>query len=172
MSWETLAQISTFGQFFLLLASAILVIWQLKKQVDLARVANTQTQVALASPFNLEIAKDPKLAQLWVVDYEEWRALDAAERESYGAMVIWWLIFYENIFFQKERKLLNDDIFDGWKKDLDVFIEEKHVEEYWKARTEKYTRSLVTYVDKKIEEKVKRRADESQKKFDDDSKKN
>jgi|GEM_PF-829165 len=155
MNWETAAQISTFFQLFLLAGSVILIWWQLKKQTDLTRIANTQAQVALVSPFNLEIAKDPDLAKLWMVNPKEWADLNPGEKHQYESMLIWWLIFYENIFFQKQSKLLNQEIFNAWQQDLDAFIKEKHLENYW-PRPGKYNQLFVDYVTGQLELKSRK----------------
>jgi hypothetical protein len=153
MTWETAAQISTVFQFIVVAASLFFIWKQLKQQTDLARLANTQAQVALVSPFNLEMAQNREMARLWTIGADEWDKLSQEEKEQYGSMLRWWFIFYENIFFQAERGLLDDSIFTAWKQDIDAFVEEQLVEKSWSKVRQKYHNKFVCYMDKRVAEK-------------------
>lgn len=133
---------------------------QMKQQTDLARVANTQALVSLSSPFNLELARDGKLADLWAKDWDGWNCLTPSKQEQYRNMIIWWLVFYENIFFQEKSKLLDQTIFNAWKEDIRSFVIERSVEKVWPSVKAKYHEDFVCFIDASIKEKKDRAAAE------------
>jgi hypothetical protein len=151
MNWITIA---TFAQVFVVAVSVGFVWYQLRQQTKLARVANTQAQVALVSPFKLLIAQNKEMAKLWTIGSEDWDALDDEGKQQYKSMLTWWLIFYENIFFQGEKGLLEPDIFAAWKNDLDAFIQARLVEKYWADVSKKYHPGFVEYLNARIHAKV------------------
>lgn len=168
MSWEKAAHISAVLQFFLFLFSLVF-IWkqlrnqsaqlekqgeQLSQQTELARVANTQALVALSSPFNLELAKSESLAELWAVDAVAWSKLKPNQKEQYANMIIWWLVFYENIFFQEKYNLLDKAISSAWKEDIRSFVMQRAVEKLWPRLRGKYHELFVIHMDELIEEKA------------------
>jgi hypothetical protein len=151
MNWITIA---TIAQVFVVAVSVYFIWYQLRQQTKLARVANTQAQVALVSPFKLLIAQNKEMAKLWTIGSEDWDALDAEGKQQYKSMLTWWLIFYENMFFQGEKGLLEPDIFAAWKSDLDAFIEARLVEKYWEDVSKKYHLEFVEYLNARIYAKI------------------
>lgn len=164
MTWEKAAYISTVLQLLVVIVSVILIRKQLQTQTALARVANTQALVALVSPFNLEMAQNKDMAELWIIGAEEWDTLSKEKKQQYESMLRWWFIFYENIFFQAERGLLDSAIFAAWKQDLDVFVEEQLVEKHWSGLSAKYHKNFVDYLNAQLRVKKdarKKRLDQS-----------
>jgi hypothetical protein len=158
MTWEKATHISTVAQFFVVAVSLGFIWYQLRQQTKLARVANTQALVALVSPFNLEMAQNEEMAKLWIIGPEEWEALSKEEQQQYESMLRWWFIFYENIFFQVEQKLLDKSIFAAWQTDLDVFVEEQLVEKHWSGLSKKYHKQFADYLDARVKEKIAKKA--------------
>ena len=160
MSWEKAAHISTALQLFVLIFS-VFFIWrqlrsqgeQLKRQTELARVANTQALVALASPFNLEMSQNPEMAKLWILGPKQWDKLSEVEKEQYDSLLRWWFIFYENVFFQGRNGLLDEAIFQCWKADLDSFIQDHRVEKHWSNLNTKYHGEFAKYLNTGIDKK-------------------
>jgi hypothetical protein len=143
MSWEKWAHISTVLQLVLLAISLALVWIQLKQQTDLARAANTQSLVGLASPFNLEVSQSKDMANLWLNGPAQLDKFSEVEKEQYESLLRWWFIFYENVFFQGKRKLLDEPIYNSWMSDLKTFLEDQRVEMVWARGNEHYHREFV-----------------------------
>lgn len=182
MSWEKAAHISAVLQFglavlqFALFVLSIYFVWiqlrnqteqlkkqriqlgqqaeQMRQQTDLARVSNTQALVALASPFNLQLATNKRAARLWIRGQQDWDSLDDVEQEQYDSLLRWWFIFYENIFFQEQSYLLDKSIASGWKEDIANFVAEQAVEKHWSKLNKQYHQEFVKHMDKLIEEKA------------------
>ena len=108
ISLSDLASIATIVGTLSIPLSAIFIWVQLRQQTQLARAANTQTLVELASPFNLQLIQDPKMAEYWVQGAAKYDSYSEVEKYRYKSLLIWWLILHENIYFQWEKGLLDD----------------------------------------------------------------
>jgi TRAP-type C4-dicarboxylate transport system permease small subunit len=118
MDWQVAASIATIIQAVVVIISLWL-IWrqvqqqtvQIKQQTELTKIANTQALVGLSSPFNLELIKDAQMAALWVKGAEEYDNFDEVKKYQYESLLIWWLIFLENVYYQWNKGLLDQQAY-------------------------------------------------------------
>lgn len=119
MTLEQWAYLSTIGQFVLILASVIVISFQLRLGSKLAKAANGQSLAAQACSFNALLIQDADVARIW---YSHGRGLDdptfegLAATERYRELLVQWLILHEHVFY--EKKLLDRDLYDSWDADL------------------------------------------------------
>jgi hypothetical protein len=131
MNWEKAADIATVVEA-IIVAVSINFIWkQLRQQTKLTRIANTQALVDISSPFNLELIKDPKMAALWVRGSKDYGTFDEVAQYQYKSLLIWWLIFQENVFYQRREGLLDEKIYASWDYDLRFFVTQQNLRERW-----------------------------------------
>jgi hypothetical protein len=128
---------------------------QVKQQTELARIANAQALVALSSPLNLELIKDPQIAKLWIKGAKEFESYDDVEKRRYEALLIWWLMLHENIFYQWRNGLLDDTIYSPWLYDLMHFIKGQELGKHWLGFREFYQKEFAEHVDKLIQPDTK-----------------
>ncbi len=106
-------------QTLLLVVSAALVVHQLRQTTKLAKAANAQSLVAHAGTLNTLLMENAELAAIW---YARGQATPEVagpmQQERYREMLVQWLIFHENIFHQKQQKLLDPIIYQSWDRDL------------------------------------------------------
>jgi len=160
MSWEKAAHISTVLQLLIVVISAYF-IWrqlkeqgrQLEQQTKLARVANTQTLVELSSPFNMQLAQDENMAELWVKGPRDSEQYTEVKKYQYKSLLIWWLIFYENIYYQNQNGMLDNYIYSAWATDIEHFVNEHAIEQHWSSLRKKYQPEFVKHIDGIIEAK-------------------
>lgn len=159
--WQKAQTIAQCFQVAIVTCSAILIFSQLRQQkllfdqqVKLSRAANTQALVNLITPLNLKVT-DPQMAALWVKGLEgiekepdvNKREIETAQYESLAASN---MIFYENVFSQHQAGLLDDDIYDGWDKDLKDFIKEHKIAKLWDRQKDLYREDFQKHVDQII----------------------
>jgi hypothetical protein len=101
------------------------------QQTELARVANVQSLVNLSSPYNLQLITDPNMARLWVEGAEKFETYNEVDKFRYRQLLIWWLILHENVFYQRQKNLLDEDIYKAWSRDLEFFIERHRLDQHW-----------------------------------------
>ncbi|HXU37713.1 MAG TPA: hypothetical protein VN937_15230 [Blastocatellia bacterium] len=132
---------SRFLQLVVVSLSAFFIWSQLSQQTSLTRAANSQALVNLVGPMNMELVRNAEIAELWQRHSrrsEKPLEKTEVEEQQYAGLLATYLIFYENMYIQHERKLLDDDVFDGWEKDLEDLVESQPLEEYWDTDQKNY----------------------------------
>jgi hypothetical protein len=131
MSLSDLASIAVIIQGIFFVVSIILVWYQLRENTKLVRSANTQKLVELSSPLNLMLAQDRALAELWRKGALDFEGLDDVDRERYFSLLTWLLVLHENIYHQWSKRLIDEDTFISWTRDLEYFAHRQNFDKYW-----------------------------------------
>jgi hypothetical protein len=71
------------------------------------------------------------MAALWVKGAEEYESFDEVKRYQYESLLIWWLILHENIYYQKNKRLLDKEAYAAWEADLKDFIKNQQLHRWW-----------------------------------------
>lgn len=123
---------------------------QLNQQVKLSRAANTQALVDLVTPLNLKVT-ERGMAELWVKGedgIEKDPVKDrAVEMVQYQTMLASYMVFYENVYTQCLAGLLDEEIYNGWDKDLAVFLKEHKITKHWNDWKDLYREDFSAHVD-------------------------
>jgi hypothetical protein len=122
---DQLAQISTIVQAVLVILSLGLILLQLRQNAELAEAANAQALVEHAGSFNAPLIQSPELAQLWYSMGGDLQKETDAQR--YRELLVQWLIFHENIYYQRRKKLLDSDICNSWRGDLKATVQRHNI---------------------------------------------
>jgi hypothetical protein len=104
---------------------------QLEQQSNLARATNSQSLVATSSNFVLMVATNQVLLDLYRTGGENYSTLDPSQKAQFRYLIVWWLTFYENVVYQHYCGLLDDEVYDAWKKDMEGFIRRRKPETVW-----------------------------------------
>jgi hypothetical protein len=146
MNWQTSANIALTVQTFVIAVSVVFIWLQLRRQTRLARVANTQALVEISSPFNLELIKDPAIAALWINGARDYETFDEVKQYQYRSLLIWRLIFQENVFYQCQEGLLDKNIYASWDYDLQLFITQQNLKVRWTELKDMFQTEFRNYV--------------------------
>lgn len=115
-------------QIPLVILSLILVLRQLGQNTELTRAANAQALVEHAATLNTLLMQDAELAAIW---YSAGKTPPDGPgkmvRERYREMLVQWLIFHENIFYQNQKGLLDPVVYDSWARDLRITVKEHNL---------------------------------------------
>jgi hypothetical protein len=137
-----------------LVASVIILIREVRETNRLARAGNAQSLVDISGPFYLSLMQDRQLAELYARSAKDFDNLDSIDRQRYRSLLIWWLIFYENIFYQRCLGLLDRHTFRPWWRDLALFLTEHNLSRHWPGLRDLFQEefaSKVTEMLKKLE---------------------
>lgn len=123
---------------------------QVDQQTKLSRAANTQSLVNLLTPLNLRVT-DRAMIELWVKgDCGISKVSDpneqAIQREQYETLLASNMVFYENAFSQYRAGLLDQEVYDGWDKDLTNFIDERRIATHWTGWRDLYRKDFTERV--------------------------
>jgi hypothetical protein len=131
MTLSDLASIAIIVQGVLFIVSIALVWYQLRENTKLVRAANTQKLVELSVPFNLSLAQDRGLMELWWQATQHYDELDEIDKARYFNLLTWWLMLHENIYHQWRNKLIDQETFDSWTRDLEYYAKMQHLRNHW-----------------------------------------
>lgn len=70
--------------------------------------------------------------------------------EQYETLLASNMVFYENAFSQYRAGLLDQELYDGWDKDLSGFIEEREIALHWDKWKNLYRKDFSDHVDQII----------------------
>ena len=146
MTLSDLASLAITIQGFLFIVSIGLVWYQLRENTKLVRTANTQKLVELFTPFNLQLAQDRSLSQLWRQATQHFDELDEIDKDRYFNLLTCWLMLHENIYHQWRKKLIEEDTYDSWTRDLEYFARRQQLGNYWPQMSSYYESSFAEHV--------------------------
>ena len=146
MSLSDLASLAIIVQGIFFVVSIYLVWYQLRENTKLVRTANTQKLVELSSPFNLRLAQDRDLTWLWLQGGEGIDNLDTIDRERYFNLLTWWLVLHENIYHQWTKKMIDEDTYNSWTRDLEYFVKRQNVGNHWERMSSFFESSFARHV--------------------------
>src|SRR5215471_4955641 len=146
MSLSDLASIAIIVQGFLFIVSIGLVCYQLRENTKLVRAANTQNLVELSSPFYLQLAQDRGLTELWLRATEHFDELDEIDKNRYFNLMTWWLMLHENIYHQWRNKLVDEDTFNSWTRDLEYLVRRQRLADQWTRLSSYFEVSFAEHV--------------------------
>ncbi len=146
MALSDLASIAIIVQGILFVVSIVLVWYQLRENTKLVRAANTQKLVELSVPFNLRLAQDRALTELWRQATQRFDELDEIDKERYFNLLTWWLTLHENIYHQWRNKLIDEDTYRSWTRDLEYFARRQQLGNHWTQLNSFFESSFAQHV--------------------------
>jgi hypothetical protein len=133
-----------------LVITVVILLRELRENNRLARAANTQALVSISSPFHLSVVQDRAIAELYLAGPDDLARRDDIDRWRHRTLVIWWLIFHENVYYQRQQRLLDARIFEPWARDLRAFIVRQKLAAMWPDIRDLFQREFATYIDELI----------------------
>lgn len=126
MTLADLANISTIAQAILVIISLAFIWYQLRQSTKLAKAANSQALVEHAASFNAMLIESSELAKLWYLFGQN--ISDATSVVRYRELLVQWLIFHENIYYQWRKGLLDSETYNSWLEDLKHTVKNHNLE--------------------------------------------
>lgn len=114
---EILAPYAVIGEALAIVVAMVSIGIQWRQANALAKAEHLRAITEHAANFNFTILGSEPLADIW---FSYGRQSDATptRRHQYRTLLLQWLIFHENLFFQHEHGLFDDDIYRSWDRDL------------------------------------------------------
>ncbi len=146
MSLSDLASLAIIVQGMLFIISIGLVWYQLRENTKLVRAGNTQKLVELSTPFYLQLAQDRALTELWGQASQRFDDLDEIDKTRYFNLLTWWLMLHENIYHQWRNKLIDEETFSSWTRDLEYFAIRQQLGNHWTQLNSYFESSFAEHV--------------------------
>jgi hypothetical protein len=151
---KDLADVATIFGSMSLVISVFILIRELRETNRLARASNAQAMVEISGPFYLTMVQDRQLAELFARSAEGYAEMDEIDRRRYRRLLVWWLIFYENIFYQRKQRLLDRHTFKPWWRDLQIFLRDQNVSQHWEGLKPLFQEEFAEQVSELIAEEM------------------
>jgi hypothetical protein len=148
-----MAEFATILGSLSLVVSVLILIRELRETNRLTRASNAQAMVEISGPFYLSMVQDRALAELFARSAHEFAKMDEIDRRRYHNLLVWWLIFYENIFYQHKLRLLDRHTFRPWWRDLRQFLRVQNVAQHWDELKDLFQDEFAEHVSKLIRER-------------------
>ena len=155
---KDLADVATILGSMSLVISVFILIRELRETNRLARASNAQAMVEISGPFYLTMVQDRQLAELFARSADGYEEMDEIDRRRYRRLLVWWLIFYENIFYQRKQRLLDRHTFKPWWRDLQIFLRDQNVSQHWESLKELFQEEFAEHVSELIAEETQAQA--------------
>jgi hypothetical protein len=146
MSLSDLASLAIIIQGMLFIISIGLVWYQLRENTKLVRAGNTQKLVELSTPFYLQLAQDRALTELWRQANQRFDELDEIDKSRYFNLLTWWLMLHENIYHQWRNKLIDEETFSSWTRDLEYLARTQQLGNRWTQFNSYFEASFAEHV--------------------------
>jgi hypothetical protein len=151
----TLADMSNIAQIVgaaALVVSALLLLHELRESNRLTRAGNTQALVGLSSPYHMGLIQDRKVAEFYVHGARDVGKMDEVDRYRYQTLLVWWLVFHENAYYQWRRGWLDNRSYKPWSNELKQFIQHHNLGLHWDRMRQGFQDDFARYVDRLIRE--------------------
>jgi hypothetical protein len=132
--------------------SVLLLFRELRENNKLTRAANTQALVELSAPFYMGLIQDRQMAELYLQGGKGTDGMDEVDRYRYKSLVVWWLVFHENVYYQWRNGLLDHHSYKPWSVDLRVFVRQQDIGRNWDEMSHLFQDEFANHVSRIIEE--------------------
>jgi len=114
---EILAQYAVIGEALAILVAMVSIGIQWRQENTLAKAENLRAIAEHAATFNFSIISSEPLTEVWS-SFGRLDDMTPTRRHQYQTLLIQWLIFHENLYFQHANGLLDDTLYASWDLDL------------------------------------------------------
>ncbi len=96
------------------------------------------------------ISQDENLAILYKKGYENQIELSEIERLRFNEMISSLINLHENLFYQNQKGLLEDEMWEGWSKHLIDFLKKPGIRLWWNNNNFYYSKSFQKYISTRL----------------------
>jgi hypothetical protein len=84
--------------------------------------------------------------ELWWQATQRFDELDEIDKARYFNLLTWWLTLHENIYHQWRNKLIDQETFRSWTRDLEYYAETQHLGTHWPRLHDYFESSFAQHV--------------------------
>ena len=137
------------------IVSLIYVGIQIRRNTRSTRAQTFQSAHESLASVALEIAKNPELALLAKRGLTAFDQLNDDDQFQFSYLVIGVMRHFENYFYQHERGMLEDELWEGQRESILSYFHSKGVQCVWKDRRLTYSPAFRQWLESSLAEDVK-----------------
>lgn len=149
LSIENASYLATIGGSVVGAVSLIFIAIQLNQQTKLTRAGNSLSFVNLSSDFTSKIINDDALITIWYAG-NTFATFTDVQKLKYKQLIDWWLTFYDNVIYQHKCGLLDEDAYNAWITDMELFIQKRLLATVWNDLKGSYGAEFVQRINKML----------------------
>lgn len=149
----TLAQISlSIGdvtdiiQTIVVVVSLIYVAIQVREGARAAKGTTYQSIISAFAEIESRISQDAEVARLYKLGQVSINELNETEKARFSELVCSFFNLYENLHYQYKNKLLEEELWAGWCRNMRNHLAQRGVEDWWESKSYLYSKSFREYV--------------------------
>ncbi len=152
MTLTDIASIANIVGAVALVVSAVAVLHELRHNNRLSKANNTGALVSTSAPFAFGLIQDRNMAEFYVRGACGYEDMDEVDQYRYKNMLWWWLVYHENIFYQRHHRLLDEHTYKAWDNELRVFVKRQNLKAHWENMAELFQEEFARHVFRIIDE--------------------
>jgi len=144
---EQLAWVASVVSALAILMSAIYASIQIRHNTVAVRAATFQQVVDSLAAISFDIAKDKDLVDLYLRAGKEFASLDEMERTRYSLMLLSLLRRAENVVFQSNIRMLNNEHWSGIRNSIEAILAPPGAQSCWSEMKNRFNPEFRAFVD-------------------------
>ncbi|MBN1782800.1 hypothetical protein JW948_16810 [bacterium] len=141
--WGNLALVC---QAIFFVVSLWILLVELRNNTNQVRSSNIHSLVELMTPIMLRTIENRDLTELCLKGAKSLESLDDVDRERFLNMLIWWLVIYENIYYQWKNGYLRTENFQPWASFFLEILGHYNICKYWEHFESQFNPVFMDYV--------------------------
>lgn len=147
---DVLESINNIAGIFESIAVVASLIYLARQVQDSTRTAKGTTYQGIITAFaeiESRISQDQEVARIYKVGRTELKKLTEDERVRFNEILCSFFNLYENLYYQYNNKLLEDEFWGGWCRNMRDDLAKPGINEWWSETKYLYATSFRKYVD-------------------------
>lgn len=147
MTFNELGNIGEFVSSIAVLISLIYLAIQVRKSAEAAQTSTYHSIVSDFGQMNQVMAAEPDLSFLYVTALESFADLEPSEKARISQLFYLTFRSFENMFYQRKKGYLEDDVWIGWKKLMVSYFQRPGFQIWWSMRRDVFSQSFVEFLE-------------------------
>ncbi len=154
MNWEAIGAIGEVGGAIGVIATLGYLAVQVRQNTlnlrqsgDAVRAATEIENARFAAEWNSEVARDPALAELWVVARQSPEQMTPNQEVRLAFLMASLFYRFEGLYRQYERGLLSQESWQAWESVILAVLEVGHIRAWWRRDSHPVSASFRTHID-------------------------
>jgi len=155
VNWEAIGAVGEVGGAIGVIATLGYLAAQIRQNThniqhnsEAVRAATELENARFAAEWNSEVARDPDLAELWIVAMNNPGDMTPAQRVRFGFLMASLFYRFEGLYRQYERGLLTEESWRAWEEVILFTLDIGENRNWWGGKTHPVSASFRAHVDR------------------------
>jgi hypothetical protein len=147
MNWDAISAISQIIGSLAVVLSVLYLAIQVHQSTRIARLSAQDAASTALRDVTRPLAENAELARIWRLGLEDLQALSAEDQARFFHSTYQFLKAFETIHFHHHYKLMDDQVWQGWRGLLQHYIVSPGIEHYWQRRSDLFSPRFQRFIE-------------------------